>query len=36
MSDTKLIAANQRMLGEPGNASAETLLAEIERSNLDV
>jgi hypothetical protein len=36
LSDADLLAAYQRTNGEPGNAEADALLAEIERRGLDV
>ena len=36
MSDADLFAAYQRTSGEPGDVSADALLAEIERRNLDI
>jgi hypothetical protein len=36
LSDRDLLAAYQRTNGEPGNAEADALLAEIERRNLDL
>jgi hypothetical protein len=36
LSDSDLLAAYQRTTGEPGDADADTLLAEIERRNLDI
>ena len=35
MDDAALLAAYQRTTGEPGDAGADQLLAEIERRNLD-
>jgi hypothetical protein len=34
--DADLIAAYQRTNGEPGNAEADALLAEIQARNLDI
>jgi hypothetical protein len=36
LSDADLVAQYQRTNGEPGNAEADALLAEIERRNLDL
>jgi len=36
MSDADLLEAYQRTSGEPGDVSADALLAEIERRNLDI
>jgi hypothetical protein len=36
MTDLDLLAAYQRTNGEPGNAEADALLAEIERRDLDI
>jgi hypothetical protein len=36
LSDRDLVAAYQRTTGEPGDAEADALLAEIERRNLDL
>jgi hypothetical protein len=35
MTDTELLAAYQRTSGEPGDAEADALLAEIERRGVD-
>ena len=36
LSDADLVAAYQRTDGEPGNAEADALAAEIERRGLDI
>jgi hypothetical protein len=36
MTDRALLAAYQRTNGEPGNAEADAMLAEIERRDLDI
>lgn len=36
LSDRVLVAAYQRTTGEPGDAEADALLAEIERRGLDL
>lgn len=36
MSDEDLLAAYQRTSGEPGDGSADALIAKIERRNLDI
>ncbi|WP_269450413.1 hypothetical protein [Sphingomonas sp. CCH5-D11] len=36
LSDRDLVAAYQRTTGEPGDAEADALLAEIARRNLDL
>jgi len=36
MSDEDLLTAYQRTSGEPGDVSADALVAEIQRRNLDI